>query len=589
MNAAPDLRVVQCDLVLVHAPAFFDFRGRRDVYFPYLSTSGDVPITPLYEYFPMGFKALQRALGDDGQDVQILNLSSALLAWPDLDVRGLLGALRPRIFGIDLHWMVHVQGALAVARLLKELHPDVPVVFGGISSTYYARELVTLPGVDMVMRGYDTLGPMRALMAALGDEAKTAAVPNLLWTDRRGEVVDNGFTHTPTTYGCGLDWSRVPSEAPRGTLPIREILSTQHAGCAYNCGWCGGSKDAFQRINGVRHPMARKPMEEVAWELDTLRRMPSPERNHFYAVGSYCESPDRLDAFLDGVASAGLGSISYEQHKLTSEPVLRRMVEANPRTVLTLSPESHDRRVAKLAGRGLYSNEEMEEWIERALEIGIHQIDIWYFIGMPEQDERSVHDTLAYCGHLLERFRGQRVTPLLCPMIPFLDPACAFFEEPDRHGYRLFARTAAEHERIMTHASLIRRVNYETRWLSRGELVRVGYEAVRELTERKAGVGLLGRGVARSVRAKSDDALDFMAVVHEADGLRDPRDRARALDDIGDEILRRNDQLFYGGVSNQAFPIPRKVGGRWFDELIWSVDELAAFAGEGAEVTDEVA
>ena len=59
-----ELPTLRADLVLLHAPAFFDFRNRRDIYFPFLGTSGDVPITPLYEYFPVGFKTLQRFLGD---------------------------------------------------------------------------------------------------------------------------------------------------------------------------------------------------------------------------------------------------------------------------------------------------------------------------------------------------------------------------------------------------------------------------------------------------------------------------------------------------------------------------------------------
>ena len=45
--------------------------------------------------------------------------------------------------------------------------------------------------------------------------------------------------------------------------------------------------------------------------------------------------------------------------------------------------------MAKLAGRGVYTNDEMEAWIERALDYRQSiTIDVWYFIGMPEQDER---------------------------------------------------------------------------------------------------------------------------------------------------------------------------------------------------------
>ena len=48
-NGDGALPALSADLVLMHAPAFFDFRERRDIYFPFLGTSGDVPITPLYE------------------------------------------------------------------------------------------------------------------------------------------------------------------------------------------------------------------------------------------------------------------------------------------------------------------------------------------------------------------------------------------------------------------------------------------------------------------------------------------------------------------------------------------------------------
>src|SRR6188768_230009 len=104
------LPTLRADLVLVHAPAFFDFRDRRDIYFPFLGTSGDVPITPLYEYFPVGFKTLQRYLGERGHDVGIVNLSTLFLRYPRVSLVELAASLDVRLLGIDLHWMVHVQG-----------------------------------------------------------------------------------------------------------------------------------------------------------------------------------------------------------------------------------------------------------------------------------------------------------------------------------------------------------------------------------------------------------------------------------------------------------------------------------------------
>jgi len=242
----------------------------------------------------------------------------------------------------------------------------------------------------------------------------------------------------------------------------------------------------------------------------------------------------------------------------------------------TPSPESHDRVVAKHSGRGVYTNEEMEAWIERALERGIHGIDVWYFIGMPHQTERHAMENVEYCERLLQRFKGKNVNPMICPMIPLLDPASNIFEAPEQYGYRLFAKTANEHRHLLERASLIHRMNYETRWLSRRDLVRVGFRAIQALMDAKGRAGMLPNFAIRSYNAKIDDAWEFLLAVTEADAVVDPVDRARALEALGDDIQRRNEQILFHGVANQAFPINRQVGGRWFDELGWSAEVLDA-------------
>ncbi|MEJ7729307.1 MAG: cobalamin-dependent protein [Polyangiaceae bacterium] len=584
-RAAGALPTVRADLVLLHAPAVFDFRDRGDIYFPYLSTSGDVPITPLYEYFPLGFKTLQRYLGDRGFEVRLLNLATLLLRWPELDVARVLAAIDAPVVGIDLHWMVHVQGSLEVARLLKQGNSRRRTLFGGISSTYYAAELAQRPEVDLVMRGYDTHAPMAALLERLrvgGDDL--SGIPNLWWTDASGGAVDNGTTHLPESYGCGIDWSATSPPAGQ-RLPILELMSTQNAGCAYDCGWCGGSRQAFHRIYGTsrrQKAMARKPIDEVAWELGTVAGLRDGRRYHFYSVGSYNEPAARMGHFIDQVASAGLRSVSYEQFQLTDEATLRRMVAANANTTITLSPESHDMRVAKLAGRGVYTPEQMEAWLERALDIGIRQVDVWYFVGMPEQDEASVMATVDYCRRLLSRF-GARVTPLVCPMIPFLDPASTFFEQPEAHGYQVFCRSVEDHRRTMTRASLVHRINYQTRWLSRPDLVRVGYAAVRALLTARAEARLLPTAQVDGAVRRIDDALELTAAVTEADALPSERERALALRPLEGEIRKRNQAIFFGGVSNQAFPLARSIGGRWFDETLWDDAALDAATGRAGD------
>ena len=325
--------------------------------------------------------------------------------------------------------------------------------------------------------------------------------------------------------------------------------------------------------------MARKPLDEVRYEFESLTTLENLNNYHFYSVGSYNETKQGMRHFLEQVARTNLKSISFEQFHLTPDEVLKEMARANRRTSITLSPESHDPHIAKLAGRGVYTNEEMEAWIEKALGYGIAQVDIWYFIGMPEQSRTSVLETVDYTEHLLRRFKGANVNPMICPMIPFLDPASTYFEKPVEHGYRVFFRTVEEHRRGMERASLINRTNYETRWMSRDEFLFVGFEAIKRLMEAKTELGFLPNTFVQPYLRKIDDAAAFVPLVHAADCLENLEDRAKALDELGDEILKRNNEVLFHGVLNQAYPVNREIGGRWFDELGWPASDLDRAAG----------
>jgi hypothetical protein len=81
--------------------------------------------------------------------------------------------------------------------------------------------------------------------------------------------------------------------------------------------------------------------------------------------------------------------------------------------------------------------------------------------------------------------------------------------------------------------------------------------------------------IATNVNRSIQDALEFIEVVHQADCLPDARERASAIADLGDAIEQRNNSILFCGVSNQAMPLNRQIGGRWFDEMGWTPEQLA--------------
>ncbi|MBL7047350.1 MAG: cobalamin-dependent protein, partial [Candidatus Marinimicrobia bacterium] len=129
----------------MHAPSVYDFRERDDMLFAYLSDSDGANVTTIYEMFPLGFFSIKQWLHEHGFVTEIVNLASLMLMHPQIDVNKLLSRLVAPVYGFDLHWMAHCQGSIEVAKKVKKIHPESLVVFGGISATYYANELIKYP------------------------------------------------------------------------------------------------------------------------------------------------------------------------------------------------------------------------------------------------------------------------------------------------------------------------------------------------------------------------------------------------------------------------------------------------------------
>jgi clorobiocin/coumermycin A biosynthesis protein CloN6/CouN6 len=551
---------LEADLFLLHAPSVYDFRERDDMLFAYLSDSDSVNVTSVYEMYPIGWFSIKQRLADHGFDAKIVNVASLMLMHPDLDVKQLLGRLEAPIFGFDLHWMTQCHGAIELAAVLKEVHPDALTIFGGISATYYASQLIGYPSVDVVVQGYDTLEPVTELVTRVRQGSRDfRSIPNLLYK-AAGEVQATGFTHKPATRYNDVrnDWSYYRETAGAGPSVSKLIMTLPNTGCAHDCGWCGGSRFAYRNIMGVRKTLIQKDNDLIIEELRTMRE--AAKRTSIYALQCYSENKVRMHRYLDAVKEVGYNSVFFEQFNLTPPDTLRKMGESTAAYIM-LSPESHDPKISAAAGRGTYTMEEMEAWIPRALDAGVKGIMVWFFIGMPYQDRQSVLDTIGYSERLIRKFGGWGALPLVCPMVPFLDPGCRFFEEPERHGYRIFHRTLEEHRRAMVEPLWYRRLNYETRWLDRRQLQDVSYEAIARMVEIKGEYGVLPLKFCCAI-------LETIAETRE---LLGEMERALLLDGTLPPTLRNEIRSYNRKIlaysSDQIIPVRRPFGGRWFDDV----------------------
>ena len=495
------------DLILLHPPSIFRFRELPCFMGP---VSDVIPSTSIFEGYPIGFLTLSEYLTRHGLTVRIVNLALKMLRDPAFATEAFTAGLSARAFGIDLHWLPHVDGCLSLAAQLKRQHPEIPIIVGGLSATYYRAELLRdYPAIDFVLCGDSTEEPLRLLLETLRSNGDFRQVPNLVWREH-GTVVDNGISWRPDNLDAlRFDYAHifrmlVKHRDPIGYLPyanwfehpVLAVFSCR--GCRHDCSTCGGSASAFSRICSRTKAAFRSPLllaEDIA------------------AIASYTGAPIMIigDLLQAGEEYAETFFRAIRRHHISNElafeffhPPSRRFVERLAECVenfnVELSPESHDLRVRRAFGK-TFDNRELEEAIEALVASKCRRIDLFFMVGLPFQSYDSVLESVAYCGELLQRYgQSGKLLPMIAPLAPFVDPGSQIFEDPESMGYRLFYRTLAEHRQAMLRPSWKERLNYETAWMSRTEIVNATYDGAEALVELKLQYGLVAAADAREIK-----------------------------------------------------------------------------------------
>jgi len=548
------------DLTFIHAPSVYDFRRESILYGP---VSDMVPSTPVFEMYPIGFTTMAEYLERNGLRTRIHNLAVRMLHDSKFDVEKAISKMDSAAFGIDLHWMPHAHGSIEIAKIVKRYHPGKPVIFGGFSSTYFHKELILYPCVDFVMRGDSTEQPLLLWMRYITSGGKfhpgphtvealeLEKIPNLVWKDSDGGVHVNPISYSPENLdGIMLDYSGVLKSVVRyrdlashipfkawQRYPISAALTVR--GCTYNCLTCGGGCSAFNNLHNRTAPAFRKP-EDLA---NDIRRIGSYSNGPIFILGDMRQAGDEYaNRFLDAI-SGYKKQLFFELFDAAPKEFYQRVARAIPNFVVEISMESHDEKIRRAFGRP-YTNAAIERSINDALDAGCKRFDLFFMIGLKEQTYDSVMETVDYSKKMLEAYSSSgenRVIPFISPMAPFLDPGSRAFEDPEKHGFTLFARTLEEHRQLLLQPSWKYVLNYETKWMNRQQIVDATYEAGRRLNLIKAENGVISQKTAQVTDERIHRAVALMKEIDQVMLITDPAERKGRLDDLKHRVDHSNE------------------------------------------------
>jgi B12-binding domain/radical SAM domain protein len=492
---------LKADLTLVHPPSIYDFRKRNLKAGP---ISDVVPSTPIFEMYPMGFISLLSYLIKNGYNSRISNVATMMVMSRKFDVEKYLQSIESEVFGIDLHWLPHVQGAIKVARIIKKVHPDKPILLGGFSASYFSEGILkSYPEIDYVLKGdfqeYSTMKLLDALEVGRGLEN----VPNLVYR-QNGSIKKNPASQENSIKNVFLDYKLLMRNAIkyhdiRGHLPYADWINNPEAvtiiehGCQFNCVFCGGSNFAYKNNYFGVSPVFRDP-STVAAEIELAQEiLGSP----VFVAGDINLAGEKFYSklFAEMKERSITIPVLTEYFRPPSHDYLYALSRTFDDFAAEISPESSNENIRRFNGRD-YTNKDLEKSIDNAAEFGCKKFDVYFTLGISKQGEKELNADIEYAKALTLRIFPNKmpVYVFISPLTPFIDPGSLIYEMPDRYGFHITAKTIDDYYNLLDNGkSWTDFLNYYTDWMSVSDIERLTYQSEMEMIKARVDAGIIDK------------------------------------------------------------------------------------------------
>lgn len=465
------------DAVLIHPPSFFDFRTQPIFPGPVAYTVGGS--TTQFIMPPVGMLSIAEYLERNGYKARVDNVAERMMADPEFDVEKFLTGLEAKVYSIGLHWCVHAQGAVEIARLCKRLHPGALVILGGLTSTVFHEEIIEKYAfIDGVLRG-EAEKPFVQLMGALDGQGDFNGVPNFTFRDPQGSVKVTPIM-TPDADLDEYEFTRldllqplksifVPGQLPSWVVPVCR-------GCLHNCVSCGGSAYSYRTHLGREKPAFRSP-EKIVQDLKKLSQQ--GVELVFLFQDPRMGGRDYWLQLMRTLQNEkiGLRQLTMEIFSPVDEEFMQELSKISIPIVLTISPESGVDTVRGLHGRK-YTNEALFKTFELCKRYGI-RLGSFSMLALAHDTQETIKETWK-SWDVITTWNREHQVPVdyaFGPML-LLDPGSLGFDRPASYGYKLVFKDLEDFVEGMSLPSWHQWISYETKFLNREQIAQLTIDSL---------------------------------------------------------------------------------------------------------------
>jgi len=385
----------------------------------------------------------------------------------EIDLERILQERNPDIVGLGLHWHFQAYDVIEVAKKIKQIRPDTPVVLGGFTATTFAEEILkTYDCVDFVIRGESEV-PLLELHRQYRSAKAYDEVPNLSYRNGLSVklnpvtyVADEALLESTcfTDFTLMKDYPIFVESFSRymnitglsESLQRRILLYNRKAypvflgrGCLNSCSYCGGGRESQVNICG-RTCLSLRPVEAVAASLEDIQRF-----GFELVLLSYDPLPCTLAesfylALFAQVKQRGIRlAFDIERWDLPTRVFIQAVRDTLPSgSVISLTLNSASEKVRKKNNAFAFDNQRLEECLAIMEEEGVSSL-VFFAIGLPFETAADLQATADYQEYLRSRFKRVK---LMTTMIE-LEPGSPLSNNPETFEVQLHRSTFADYYR----------------------------------------------------------------------------------------------------------------------------------------------
>ena len=364
-------------------------KGTVLLYMPHYVSEEWTPSADYLSTPPLPYLALGNPLRSAGYEVRILDAKweprhrEQLADW-------LQGVLCVGVSGMTGH---AVKDGLAFSGLVKQLRPELPVVWGGWHASFAAKQAVADPRIDVTIKGQAERNFVQVL-DALREGRSLRGIPGVTWRD--GDQVVDAHPVPPEDINdlppFAYDLVDVQRYIRCGPGDVRHANTIFSRGCPYQCDFC---LDSRQKWFGLS--LSRMETELRFWAghgVNSLR---------FYDGNFFLGRP-RLMAIADMILGGDLaGRFSWTATGVASRlaqldgEVLQRLHKAGCHQIAIGAETGSDELLRQITNKTTV--EQTVEAVRVLTRHGINQY-LFFMVGYPDEPEGTLRETLALIARL---------------------------------------------------------------------------------------------------------------------------------------------------------------------------------------------